>query len=476
MRQSLRTLPLLSASLLFCCCSQAVFGQTTQPTAKPQPPKTPPIGPAAPQSTHYPILLLAFGSEPTWSLRIGQKGPERLDRANYPPIPLEAAEVTHEAAADSWTYHAKDTATGATVAVHIIRETCTGPTPQITATTPAATSATPALATTTPTTKFTFRASVDHAQIGTLSGCARIASELFPKITNQNTDDDDDAKKKPDPPTVTNFKSPVAVAYLNASQQLVLKRGTVIRVVSTKKPIDFSLSHDGKKLLFTRSDSGTDTADTLQLYDSDSARSKELLHGPIRQPFWSPDDSRIALLKSVESQWQVWTLAPANLESATVLYIGPVTALHGWVDAHTILTSDQKNAFWVSEDKPVQTLALAEICGNGFQIDSFNTVRVHPLNPDLLLVSASSATQLPGHASDVGVLLSNLFLYEVSSKRRVVLTQPDQSARHAEWSHDGLQIFFTGSDSTRKSQTYRIFWDGTGVRRYLDGINMVVGQ
>jgi len=45
----------------------------------------------------------------------GQKGPERLDRPGYPPIPLEPAEVTHEAAADSWTYHAKDTATGAPV-------------------------------------------------------------------------------------------------------------------------------------------------------------------------------------------------------------------------------------------------------------------------------------------------------------------------------------------------------------------------
>ena len=32
-----------------------------------------------------------------------------------PPIPLEAAEVTHEAA-DSWIYHAKDAATGAVVA------------------------------------------------------------------------------------------------------------------------------------------------------------------------------------------------------------------------------------------------------------------------------------------------------------------------------------------------------------------------
>ena len=84
-----------------------------------------PTGPPAPQSTHYPILILAFGNEPNWSLRIGQKGPERLDRPGYPPIPLEPVDVAHEAAADSWTYHAKDSATGAAVGLHLSREACT---------------------------------------------------------------------------------------------------------------------------------------------------------------------------------------------------------------------------------------------------------------------------------------------------------------------------------------------------------------
>ena len=94
--------------------------------AKPaEPAKKQPAGPAAPQSTHYPILLLAFGNNPDWSLRIGLKGPERLDRPSYPPIPLEPAAVVREAAADSWTYQAKDFATGAAVSVHLTREVCT---------------------------------------------------------------------------------------------------------------------------------------------------------------------------------------------------------------------------------------------------------------------------------------------------------------------------------------------------------------
>src|SRR5712664_2715223 len=109
---------LLAAPLLLVGLPALSSGQT------PPPPKKLPAGPPAPQSTHYPIFILAFGNDPNWSLRIGQKGPERLDRTGYPPIPLEPAEVTHEAAADSWTYHAKDSATGAAVAVHLTREAC----------------------------------------------------------------------------------------------------------------------------------------------------------------------------------------------------------------------------------------------------------------------------------------------------------------------------------------------------------------
>src|SRR5229473_2277378 len=221
---------LLTASLLLAGLPALCFGQT------PPPPKKLPAGPPAPQSTHYPIFILAFGNNPNWSVRIGQKGPERMDRPGYPPIPLEPAEVTHEAA-DSWIYHAKDSATGATVAIHLAREACTDATNDTLTTTPP------------PGGKYSFRASVDHAQIGSMAGCARIAAELFPKINNQPDQEEDDAKKKPPVPvsSVTNFKSPVVVAYLNASQQLVFKRGSVARVIPGKPGYGLSISHDDKK-------------------------------------------------------------------------------------------------------------------------------------------------------------------------------------------------------------------------------------
>src|SRR6266852_941976 len=197
-----------AASLLLAGLPALSFGQT------PPPAKKLPAGPPAPQSTHYPILILAFGNNPNWSLRIGQKGPERLDSPGYPPIPLEPAEVTHEGAADSWTYHAKDSATGAIVVVHLTREACTD------AANDTLTPAPP------PSGKYSFRASVDHTQIGSLKGCARIATELFPKINNQPEKEDDTEKPKPPVPTITKFKPPLAVAYLNSTGKVVLSRGT----------------------------------------------------------------------------------------------------------------------------------------------------------------------------------------------------------------------------------------------------------
>jgi hypothetical protein len=91
-----------------------------------------------------------------------------------------------------------------------------------------------------------------------------------------------------------------------------------------------------------------------------------------------------------------------------------------------------------------QTLSSADLFGKDqFGVTSGNTVRIHPLNPDLLLVSAEllpaaaatasketaskqaagkdaakagAATVLPGPA---------FFLYEIRSKRRVLLSPPN---------------------------------------------------
>jgi uncharacterized membrane protein len=479
-RKSLRTLFLLAASysLLFACGPSA--GQTGQTAgAQPKSQQAPkaqagkptsaaPMGPAAPQSTHYPILLLAFGSDPSWSLRVGQKGPERLDRANYPPIALEAAEVTHDSGADSWTYHAKDTATGATLALHLSREACSGPTP------PATAMGTPSAASTVAAApgKFTFRASVEHSQIGTLTGCARIAAELFPKINNQASDDDDEVKNKPPVSTVTNAKAPVAVAFITPAHRLVFKRGEAVRIVA-QDGYQPAISHDGKRLLFTHDEKGGDR--TISLYDFATGKTSEVLRGQVQQAVWSMDDTRIAFLKNDGAKWRLWLAPASSPDKAAQIYSGEIAALFGWSDGSTLLGEDPNAVLWIEEGGGVkQTVARREVYGDTVAASTASKIDVHPLNPDLLLVSSESVK--PGGADVRTGNGFGFFLYEVRSKRRVAMNTPNLATQDAEWSRDGFQIFFTGTDSSKKSSTYRIFWDGIGLRRYIDGTSLVVGQ
>jgi len=449
---------LFAAAVLLVGLPALSFGQN------PPPAKKLPAGPSAPQSTHYPILILAFGNDPNWSLRIGQKGPERMDRPGYPPIPLEPSDVSHEAAADSWIYRAKDSATGAAVAVHLTREACTD------ASNDTLTPAPP------PAGKYFFRASVEHAQIGSLKGCARIAAELFPKINNQPDEDEDaDAdKKKPPAPTITDFKPPIAVAYLNSAGNVVLSRGST-KKIAAHAGTELALSHDGKRLLYARSDSKNSPDRIIVLYDFDSGKSVDLVQGLVRQAFWSPDDGRVAFLKALDQSWQVWSFPASMPEAAALFSSQSVNSLHGWVDNHTVLATDTQNAYWLSEDNQQQSVALKDIYGAAFQIMGSNTIRVNPVNPDLLLISADYLSA-PAGAPVVSGSAAGFFLYEPRSKRRVILSPPDQSGRGAEWSRDGLQVFFSGSDSSHRASTYRIFWDSTGLQRLLTGSNYVIGQ
>jgi hypothetical protein len=347
--------------------------------------------------------------------------------------------------------------TGAAIAIHLAREACSD-----------GMSAT----------KYTFRTVVEHPQLGTLNGCARIAAELFPRITNQSEDDSDDpAKKKPVPDTtVTNYKSPTAVAYVASTGKVVVSRGAVKKIAAAAGT-DLALSHDGKKLLYVRADTKSGPESTIVLYDFDSGRSRDLAHGGVRQPFWSPDDSRIAYLSNLEQKWQIWTLPVAAPETPAALYSNNVNGLQGWVDTHLLLATDLQNAYWIADDgKPTQTVPLRDIYGTNFEVRESDTIRVNPGNPDLLLVSANYLAGPLGAASNANQPVGAIFLYELHTKRRVVLTQPEQSAHHGEWSRDGVQVFYTANVSSGVSMTYRVFWDGSAVKRYVAASDFSIGQ
>jgi hypothetical protein len=458
-----------------------------KPTSKSAaPPATePPI--ASPVSRHYPILIVAHGNNPVWSLRLGMKGPERLDRSGYPPIILDPGEVTLEAPGVSWTYHAKDDTTGADISIQLTRAPCLdNPTD----------AASP---------KFTFTIALQHAQIGPLSGCGQSAPDKFPEFRkkNQNLEvDNDSAAKDKDKnkdskdkdgkdkdkdkdndklavlEPITKFQSPTAVAYLDASGHVLFARAGVRKTVANEGS-ELAVSHDGKKLLYARSDSATGPQRTIVLYDSDTGRSRDLVSGNARSAFWSPDDSRVAFLKyeADSKTWQLWTLSTAAPESAALFAPQPLDALHGWVTPTTLLASDLQNAYWLSDDKPPQSVPLKEIYGDAYEVTSSDALRPNPLNPDLLLVTAYYAKAPAGAPTDSVGLNSTFFLYELRSHRRAALCPADSYARAAEWSRDGLQIFFTrGIPGKATLSTWRLFWDTTGLRSYSLGSFLSIGR
>lgn len=437
---------------------------SAQPPAQAPTQKSLPVGTPSPHSTHRPILLLGFGNQPNWNVRIGLKGPERFDRDGYPPIALEPGEVTQDATPESWTYHAKDSATGAPVAVHLSREACTD------AANDTLTTAPPLAG------RYAFKVSIDHAQLGSQKGCARIATELFPRINNQ-PDQDDDSKKKPPVPvsSVTKFQSPVVVSYFNASQQLVFKRGSIVRDIPGGTGSDLWLSHDGKKLLFTRE---AGAVRTINEYNYDLNSVKELVRGEVRNPLWSLEDSRVAYLNHQGGKWQLWTFLSNDPTKAAVLSADAFESIQGWSDAHTLLAvmANQADLAWIREDgKPAQTLSIRDLCGPDFVPGAKFAVRLHPSNPDLVLVSALFVRPPTGIPPVENGQAGALFLYEFRSKRRTLIPVPNLSASDAEWSRDGFQIFFTGTDSARRRATYRIFWDGIGLQRYVAGTSLFVG-
>jgi uncharacterized membrane protein len=460
---------LLTSGTVFLFAVQAA-GQT--PAQKPVP--TSPAKPSqtqdaipSPVSRHYPILILAHGNEPGWSLRLGMKGPERLDRVNYPPIILDPGEIIADESGNSWTYNAKDEATGAAVAVKLTRDACSD---------------------TMSETKYTFRVEVNHAQIGQLKGCGQSAPDKFPEFrkknqlddkddsdpNNKDKDKDKDKKSVLDP--ITGFHVPVVTAYLDSAGRLILSRGEV-KKIAAPSAAEPALSHDGKQLLYTRSDSKSGPERSIVLYEVDTGRSREVAGNNVRQAFWSPDDSHIAYLKFDGKIWQVWTAPITMPEKATLLSPTNIDALHGSVSLNTILGTDMENAYWFSDDKPSQTVPLKEIYGDDFQIMSSDSIRVNPINPDLLLVSAYYLKAPPGAPTDQAGLNQTFFLYELRSHRRTILGPADIFARNAEWSRDGLQIFFTrGVPGKTPLATDRIFWDGTGERHYSAGNSLVVGK
>ena len=186
---------------------------------------------------------------------------------------------------------------------------------------------------------------------------------------------------------------------------------------------ELALSHDGKRLLYTRSDSKSGPDRTIVLYDFTTGRSQELVHGGVRQAFWSPDDIAGGLpeLSGAESG----SCGHSRRDRQTKPRLFTLTALPVCMAGSTrtrYWPATCKLPYWISDDdRPVQTAALKDIYGEAFDVAGSDTFRVNPINPDLLLVSAPYLKAPAGAPTDSMGLAAGFFMYEVRSKRRVVL-------------------------------------------------------
>jgi uncharacterized membrane protein len=406
--------------------------------------------PAAPQSKHHPILLIASGINPVWSVRIGMKGAERLERTGYPPITLEPGEIAADDSGTAWTYKAKDTATNADVTVRLTRGACSDGTDN----------------------KYSFQAVVTDSELGQLTGCAKIAAEQFPEFKQKNLDEDDPEKKIVAPPPITGFKPPVEIAFIDPTGKVTVARGTVAKVVAPEGG-QLAFSHDGKRLLFTREDRGNER--TILMYEVASGKTTEVMRGMVQSAFWSPDDTRIAFLRFADPAWTVWTMPVGSPDKASQLSTSGVWALHGWLDTHTVLASSNTTLYFLKTESPPIAIPIRDVYGDGFEATSSDTIRVNPSNPDLLLVTAGVPHPKAGMPSDPKTGFGGAaFLYELRSKRRMAVTPANAFAEDAEWSRDAIQIFFTNRE--KAPVICRIFWDGSGYKRVRGGRFMVVGQ
>ena len=349
-----------------------------------------------PQSRHYPIKLLCHGSDRSWSISLGPKGPEKWERPGYPPIPLEPGAVAQEGAADSWIYRAKDTATGADVAVRLQRLACSEPNADK---------------------PLPFTVAAEHAQLGSFTGCANFAPELFP--TEKQEDKDEEPKKPPPSYLSLHSKPPVAVAYHNQDGRVMFSRARVSRIVAESGYERCTDDHRPRRHM------------NLQIL---TRKSRHLLPHPMLAALGAP------------------VMAPLEIQKRVLVWIG-------------------------DDGNPKQVLTLKEICGADFLPYSGMTIRLHPANSDLLLISTLLAHPPPDVPVDPKEhLASGMFLYEIRSKRRVASSVAGLSAKHGEWSRDGLQIYFSGFSITQKPATYRIFWDGTELKSYRPGTDLAIGQ
>jgi len=133
------------------------------------------------------------------------------------------------------------------------------------------------------------------------------------------------------------------------------------------------------------------------------------------------------------------------------------------------------NAYWLSDETLPQAVSLKDISAPLFQIMSSDTIRVSPINSDLLLVSANYLSA-PAGAPLTPRVWRRVLPLRAAVEAPCQSLPPNQWGRAAEWSRDSLQVFFAGWIPRIAQAFIEFFGTATGLQRWLTGSDYVVGS
>jgi len=145
------------------------------------------------------------------------------------------------------------------------------------------------------------------------------------------------------------------MAYLNPAGSVVAQSRAVKKIIAPAGS-ELCLSHDGKKLLYTRTYSKTAPDRTIVLYDADSGNRRLGARSPSAK---LSGRSTIRASLFSERKISLGRFGPSRrpcLKAAGRVFSTVCELLHGWLDNHTVPPATCKTAYWLSEDKPQQTV------------------------------------------------------------------------------------------------------------------------